>query len=284
MNAPFPLNRCKQRNIFPLGAHSGWARTPTLPPPPKGAPPPARHGRGAGTTRHMSRAAPETPDSHPLHTPGGHAVGDSAPILLDPVHRTEVLQPHQLFQVTIEKKKKSSARRRRGDRHLGDRWQPRQETHPGSRAPFLPKLLLLFPTHGRGPRRAHGRGQHQAERGRRCHQAPWRSLGDPAPTAPTAAAAAGFAHGPAVPRTRSCYTRPVGHIAGCRRRGGWRAVSRASCGARPAAAGAKLCAEATEPVPSASAATTLRPPRPRAPPPAFRCRSLGNRLPKATSG
>lgn len=61
-------------------------------------------------------------------------------------------------------------------------------------------------------------------------------------------------------------------------------MSRAGCGVRLAAAGAKLFAEATEPVSSASAATTLRPPRLGAPPPAFRCRSLGNRLPKATSG
>lgn len=75
----------------------------------------------------------------------------------------------------------------------------------------LPKLLSLLPTHGRGPRRPHGRGRHQAERSRRRHQAPWRSLGDRGPTAP---AAAGFAHGPTVPRTRSGYARPVGHIAG----------------------------------------------------------------------
>lgn len=77
----------------------------------------------------------------------------------------------------------------------------------------LPKLLFLLPTHGRRPRRPHGRGRHQAECGRRCHQAPWRSLGDQGPAAP---AAAGFAHGPAVPRTRSCYARPVEHIAGRR--------------------------------------------------------------------
>lgn len=81
---------------------------------------------------------------------------------------------------------------------------------PGFQAP-LPKLLSLFPTHGRGPRRPHRRGRHQAEGGRRRYQAPWRSLGDRGPTAP---AAAGFAHGPAVPRTRSGYARPVGHIAG----------------------------------------------------------------------
>ncbi|KAF7459926.1 Hypothetical predicted protein [Marmota monax] len=87
---------------------------------------------------------------------------------------------------------------------------------PGCQAP-LPKLLFLLPTHGRGHRRPHGRGRHQAERGRRRHQAPWRSLGDRRPRAP---AAAGFAHGPAVPRTRSCYARFVGHIARRRWRGG----------------------------------------------------------------
>lgn len=38
-------------------------------------------------------------------------------------------------------------------------------------------------------------------------------------------------------------------------------MSRAGCGVRLTAAGAKLFAEATEPVPSASAATTLRTPR-----------------------
>lgn len=61
---------------------------------------------------------------------------------------------------------------------------------------------------------------------------------------------------------------------------GLQAVPQAGCGARRAAAGAKLFAEATEPVPSASAATALRPQQPGAPPPAFRCRSLGNRLPQ----
>lgn len=39
----------------------------------------------------------------------------SAPILLDPVHRTEVLQPHQLLQ---SPQKKSTVRRGRNDRHL----------------------------------------------------------------------------------------------------------------------------------------------------------------------
>lgn len=62
---------------------------------------------------------------------------------------------------------------------------------------------------------------------------------------------------------------------------GLRAVPRAGCGATRAAAVADLLPETTEPsVPSASAATALRPRRPGAPPPAFRCRSLGNRLPQ----
>lgn len=59
-----------------------------------------------------------------------------------------------------------------------------------------------------------------------------------------------------------------------------RAVSRPGCGGTRAAAVAELLPEATEPVPSASAATALRSQQPRAPPPAFRCRSLGNHLPK----
>lgn len=171
------------------------------------APPPAPDMAVALTQHGICLGRPRRHPTAPEVTSWG-----SAPVLLDPIHRTEVLRPQQLFQSPQEK---STARRGRNDRHL-DCWQPRQETHQDSHAP-LPKLLLLFPTHGRGPRRAHRRGQHQAEGGRRCHQAPWRSLGDPAPTAPTAA---GFAHGPAVPRTRSCYTRTVGHIAGCRRRGG----------------------------------------------------------------
>lgn len=61
---------------------------------------------------------------------------------------------------------------------------------------------------------------------------------------------------------------------------GLRAVPRAGCGATRAAAVADLLPETSEPVPSASAATALRPQQPRAPPPAFRCRSLGNRLPQ----
>lgn len=51
-------------------------------------------------------------------------------------------------------------------------------------------------------------------------------------------------------------------------------------GAKRAAAVAQLFPEATEPVPSASAATALRPQQPGAPPPAFRCRSLGNHRPQ----
>lgn len=61
---------------------------------------------------------------------------------------------------------------------------------------------------------------------------------------------------------------------------GLRAVPRAGCGVTRAAAVAELFPGATEPVPSASAATALRPQQPGAPPPAFRCRSLGNRLPQ----
>lgn len=85
------------------------------------------------------------------------------------------------------------------DRHLA-RGQFYQEAHPDRQAP-LPELLFLLPTHGCGPCRPHRRGRHQVERGRRGHQAPWPSLGN---RGPTAQAAAGFAHGPAVPRTRDC--------------------------------------------------------------------------------
>lgn len=61
---------------------------------------------------------------------------------------------------------------------------------------------------------------------------------------------------------------------------GLRAVLRAGCGGTRTAAVAEQFPEATKPVPSASAATALSPQQPGAPPPAFRCRSLGNRLPK----
>lgn len=213
MNAPFPLTGANSAT-FSRWELSG-ARTLTLlrqkaPPElrnPGGSPSTSPcQGSGAATTWPMSRATQETPDS-----PRGHVVGDRLPSSW-----TLSTAPRSSGLSSCSSHHRKSPPRAGGanDRHL-DCWQPRQETHQDSHAP-LPKLLLLFPTHGRGPRRAHGRGQHQAERGRRCHQAPWRSLGDPAPTAPTAA---GFAHGPAVPRTRSCYTRTVGHIAGCRRRG-----------------------------------------------------------------
>lgn len=119
--------------------------------------------------------------------------------------------PHEATAVPSRQERLLTVRLGRNDRRLACS-QLQEETHPKMPS-TLPKLLLLLPTHGRGPRRPHGRGRHQAERGRRRHQAPWRSLGDRGPRAP---AAAGFAHGPAVPRTRSCYARPTGHIAGRR--------------------------------------------------------------------
>lgn len=134
----------------------------------------------------------------------------ATPTFPDPVHPARVLSRQQPSQ--------SRQERPLGARVAMTGTSPvvslTRKPTPGFQAP-LPKLLFLLPTHGRGPRRPHGRGRHQAERGRRRHQAPWRSLGDRVPKAP---AAAGFAHGPAVPRTRtrSCYARPVGHIAGRR--------------------------------------------------------------------
>lgn len=63
---------------------------------------------------------------------------------------------------------------------------------------------------------------------------------------------------------------------------GLRAWPRAGCGAKRAPAVADLLPEATQPMPSAraAAATALRPKQPGAPPPAFRCRSLGNHRPQ----
>lgn len=146
----------------------------------------------------------------------------------------------------------------------------------GCQAP-LPKLLFLLPTHGRRPRRPYGRGRHQAERGRRCHQVPWRSLGDREPTAP---ATAGFAHGPAVPRTRSGYARPVVHIAGRR----WQ-EGREPCPGRDAEQHERPPSPNCFPEPpSRSPASALPPPSalsgPERLPSTFRCRSLGNHLPQ----
>lgn len=191
------------------------------------------------------------------------------PTFPDSVH------PARLVATAVPSRREASARLGRDDRHLAG-GQPHEETHPG-----LPSTLTqasVSPPYSWAPPPPSPRT--------------WPTPGRVRPSLPPGSMA--LAGGP---RTRSpgrrrlcSWPRGSAHAqllrpacgTHCRTpvARGLRAVPRAGDGAKRAAAVAQLFPEATEPVPSASAATALRPQQPGAPPPAFRCRSLGNHRPQ----
>lgn len=215
----------------------------------------------------MSPTAPETPQESPRDRTagGGPVLPAPCPPRQGPLEATAV--PIATGEAT--------ARPGRNDRHLTC-GQPHEETHPR-----LPSALTQASV---SPPCSWARPPPST----RMWLTPDRARPSPPPGS-MALAGGPETHSPCRRRLRS-WPRGSAHAQLLRPAGGthcWtpvakglRAVRRAGCGGTRAVAVAERFPEATEPVPSASAATALRPQRPRAPPPAFRCRSLGNHLPR----
>lgn len=285
MNAPSCCNRCK--HYFLNHGESGDApqREPPphvlreQPPPPQApraaAPGPARpgHGRRADPPR-WPPGARTVPDGHgdAPTVPGGHGRA-AAPTFPEPVHPARLLAR----PLTSHRDPGGRGTPARSDRHRA-RSQPHEEARPPARHPYPSFCFssLVMGTAPAVPMDVAVTRQSAAVVATRLHGARW-GTGDPQPRPPPASLMAPRfrARAAATPGRWDTLWDARGQGAASRAEGGMRSpASRRRRRAVPRSHRAGLqrqrCHRCHRPPPSAA----------RAPPPAFRCRSLGNHLPR----